>query len=264
MFVGEAEVDDITEVVLCFISNITTLFSEVTLKIEGESTSAIEIYKLMNKLKTSLMQRQSDKFFGFLAMQKLEVFHDKHCKRKLENEFLQFYDSALAYMAKSFDFSDTSLLSILSPLALDNGFPDMSQLTAICKALCIDFADSMYDEFCDLRAFYVSPSLPASFHQSNVYEKWKVLLSKMTCPNVQKIVSLCLSLPSSNAGAERVFSAMNAKWTDVRNRAAPELIKAEIQVKHNFDHSCKEFYQWCLKDEQLLKLVKSTSKYDFK
>ena len=70
MFVGEEEVDDITEVVLWFISNITTLFSKVTLKIEEESKSAIEIYKLMNKLKTSLMQRQSDKFFRFLAMQK--------------------------------------------------------------------------------------------------------------------------------------------------------------------------------------------------
>ena len=70
--------------------------------------------------------------------------------------------------------------------------------------------------------------------------KWKVFLSKIACSNVQKIVAFCLSLPLSNVKALSIFfSAMNAKWTDLHNRAAPDLVKAETQVKHIIDHLCK-------------------------
>jgi hypothetical protein len=48
-----------------------------------------------------------------------------------------------------------------------------------------------------------------------------------------------LALPGSNAAVERVFSLINALWTDEKNILKIETVKALTVVK---DFSCAEFY----------------------
>jgi len=70
--------------------------------------------------------------------------------------------------------------------------------------------------------------------------------------NVFQIVSFVLSIPSSNALVESVFSVMNSKWSDTRNRASVELIWNELFIYFNCSLSCSEFYVYCLGDKKLL------------
>ncbi|QQP51941.1 Uncharacterized protein FKW44_013438, partial [Caligus rogercresseyi] len=53
---------------------------------------------------------------------------------------------------------------------------------------------------------------------------------------------------------ERIFSLMNAKWSDVRNKCSTALIKAELIVSLNYDMPCSEFYSAALKNKRLLLL----------
>jgi hypothetical protein len=53
----------------------------------------------------------------------------------------------------------------------------------------------------------------------NVTEKWCEMLAHFTKENVNAvnikcIISFCLALPGSNAPIERVFSIINASWSD--------------------------------------------------
>jgi hypothetical protein len=76
-----------------------------------------------------------------------------------------------------------------------------------------------------------------------------------------KIISAVLSIPGSNAFAERTFSMMNAKWRADRNRALVQLIKAELQVSLNIQMKCREFYDYALADHKLLTAAASGQKY---
>lgn len=71
-------------------------------------------------------------------------------------------------------------------------------------------------------------------------------------------------MPISNANVERVFSLMKNLWTDERNRMRPELLKAELCVKVNFNLKCSEFFDYVCKQKELIKASKSDQKYNFK
>lgn len=58
---------------------------------------------------------------------------------------------------------------------------------------------------------------------------------------------------------------MKSLWTDERNRLSPESVKNLLMVQYNFKNVCCEnFYKYCLEDKNLLKEIRSKSKYDFK
>ena len=76
-----------------------------------------------------------------------------------------------------------------------------------------------------------------------------------------KIVSYVLSIPASTGFVERIFSKMNSKWSDARNRCSVDLMKCELLVSVNFDLSCNEFHTVVLKDKALLQAARSNNKY---
>jgi hypothetical protein len=71
-----------------------------------------------------------------------------------------------------------------------------------------------------------------------------------------------LALPGSNAAVERVFSLINALWTDEKNRLKIETVKALTIVKTHFkDFSCAEFYVQISEEKKLLEQVHKSDKY---
>ena len=81
---------------------------------------------------------------------------------------------------------------------------------------------------------------------------------KTYAPNLFKIMQYVLAIPVSNAHVERVFSVMNALWSDARNRMSTELVKAEICVQMNLKITCEDFYSAVLKNKTLLNAARSS------
>lgn len=63
-------------------------------------------------------------------------------------------------------------------------------------------------------------------------------------PNLLNLLAHVMAIPVSNSFCEGVFSVMNRHWSDERNRIEIGILGEEICVKHNFDHSCSEFYNF--------------------
>ncbi|KAM7423438.1 hypothetical protein PAMA_011143 [Pampus argenteus] len=120
--------------------------------------------------------------------------------------------------------------------------------------------DELYEEYCATlprQQEIVERRVP-------VLEKWSLLLKGTKTPNLTAVASFLFGIPVTNASVERVFSLMGAAWTDQRNRCSVELIKSEIQVKTNFEYTCKEFYSYALKEKTLLEAARSSKKYKVK
>ncbi|KAL6490104.1 hypothetical protein MHYP_G00004490 [Metynnis hypsauchen] len=150
----------------------------------------------------------------------------------------------------------------IKSLALKSSFT-FSQLSDAVKVLQIGGIldmDELYEEYC--------MTLPRQQEiverKAPVVEKWAILLKSTKTPNLTAVASFLFSIPITNASVERVFSLMTAAWTDQKNRCSVELIKSEIQVKTNFEYSCKEFYSFALKQKALLEAACSSKKYKAK
>ena len=89
---------------------------------------------------------------------------------------------------------------------------------------------------------------------SDVSNRWAKFFTTQQPEDTQllRLVSFVLSIPVSNANCERVFSIMNALWTNSRNRLNFNPFKAELMMKMNFHMSCNEFYEFISKDKDLL------------
>lgn len=81
--------------------------------------------------------------------------------------------------------------------------------------------------------------------------------------NLKKIVSFVLSIPTSNAFCERIFSQLNSLWTKERNIMSIDLIKSELQTRINYEEACSEILSLLnnTEGEKLVKLTRTNDKY---
>jgi hypothetical protein len=86
-------------------------------------------------------------------------------------------------------------------------------------------------------AFFLSPCLS---------DKWCEMFAHFTKQDISAeslkcLVSFCLALPGCNAAVERVFSLLNALWTDEKVGLKMETVETLTIVKTHFiDFSCAE------------------------
>uniref|UniRef100_A0A1A8BIT7 HAT C-terminal dimerisation domain-containing protein n=1 Tax=Nothobranchius kadleci TaxID=1051664 RepID=A0A1A8BIT7_NOTKA len=128
--------------------------------------------------------------------------------------------------------------------------------------------DELYDECVTatslLEHLTKGPQEKEKWQSKGTAEKCIEILQAADLPNIQPVVSFVLSIPSSTGFAERIFSLMKNKWTDVRNKCSTEIIRCELIVTLNCDMSCSEFYSAVLKDKQLLNAARSQKKYKWR
>jgi len=145
--------------------------------------------------------------------------------------------------------------------------PSFQQLFNACRVLkltsSIGDMDRLYDEYSSTKT--VMQGI-VSQPQLSVSDKW--VLFFQSCQEVPatlfQFVSFVLSVPSSNAFPERIFSLMNAKCRQERNRMAVSLIKSELQVYTNYTFSCHEFHSFVLSDQKLIDAAARNDKYKWK
>lgn len=188
--------------------------------------------------------------------------HFKHLSpteiHSFKKDATNVYTRALEYLKKWINF-DNNVLEKFRILSLDEvfSFDCLLELVRICAITVV--GDDLYKEYCILRQ-----TIPKLKTKSKIDERWIEFFKNCDAPNLQKLVGYVLSIPISNANVERIFSLMKNLWTDERNRMRPELVKAELCVKVNFDQSCSDFLSYVEGQRCLLTASKSDQKYNFK
>jgi hypothetical protein len=83
-----------------------------------------------------------------------------------------------------------------------------------------------------------------------------------TLKNIITVVEFSISLSGTYAAVDRVFSLVNALWTDERNRLKVPTVKSIVLVKHHFrSYKCPEFNEFLLRNRKILEQIHSSAKY---
>jgi len=259
-----------TECFLGFLDNALKIFQNVIMFLEKDNALSCETYNILTGLRFKIEQRINDKFFGFICSNALTSFTIDE-QESIKNILVTWYKNALKYLDDHFNFSEDNNLAIMRIFALENAF-SYKDLSVCCDQLSLIKLinmDELYNEFCSIKETLNNiiedrKKTPLSNEKKTIYETWHELFQRLNIPNLLKIFQFIASIPCSNSAAERAFSLCGNAWTDSRNRLSVEHVKAELQVKINFQYNCKEFYNYVVKNKKLLKCAKSQDKYSFK
>ena len=124
--------------------------------------------------------------------------------------------------------------------------------------------DELYDELKTINVTVGRLSKEEDWKFKNSAAKWMPVFQTRDLPNMLSVVSYILSVPSSTGYVEKIFSIIQNKWSDTRNRCSVELIKCELIVALNFEQSCGEFFTNIGKNKKFLAAARSNTKYTWK
>ena len=191
----------------------------------------------MNRLRSQLIARRKDQFYGSKAKQTLRKLLPQQ-QEKFKSLVDRFLEKAVQYLEDKFDFND-QILAHIACLSLNEGQSlQWSELDVLVEKLALDVdEDKLYSDVVILNE--VLDTIPKDLTPDR---KWAYFFSKATeSTELLKVVAFVFSIPVSNAYAERVFSHMEDAWSDKRNRLSVKMVKAELQVRLNFKIPCPEF-----------------------
>lgn len=260
--------DDLIDIYLHFSSHILNLFNKTVKCLEGNSITVLDVFNIMINLKNGLTQRKQDLFFGYETGKKLKILSLPELINKIQNNFILFIDKALEYLNKWFDFSDTNWLFKLSSINLKSNL-NFDCFVSIIENLKLSKLginmDDLYGEISLLNKMY-DQIYTEEFSNLSTAQKWQEIFknSENNFINLYKVISFLLSIPATSAFTERVFSLMNLKWRDERNKASLNLIKNELFIYLNLSIKCSEALKVFSNEDYLLKIAKSNKKYAFK
>lgn len=260
---------EIVNVYLLFCSHFLNILNKTIKCLEGNKVSIIDLFSIMSKLKNELENRINDGFFGAQTLNQLKKLEESRRQTIIDN-FLNCLNKALSYISNRFDFSSNNNFGLLSKINLIlpidySMFVDIIEKFNLSK-LQIDL-DELYSDTVTLKTILKKCSIDESFVLKCSAEKWSNIFQNAPLDSLQnlfKLISFLLSMPATSAYAERIFSVMNIKWRDERNRASIQLIKNELAIFFNFDLDCIESVNYFKGNKQLLSLVNKQGKYLFK
>lgn len=248
------------ECFLYFLNATLPVFSNAIRLLEKEDTLSTDVHGIMLEVKKQIEGRKEDNFYGFEVNMSLEHLTEEE-KNILIKECTLVYDRLLNYLNKWYNFSgNDNVYNIVSVLDLcQSKLFSFNDLVEVGKKLKISFdGNELYNEFSLLKSVVTNHDRK----DSNCCKVWSEFFEKADAPNLFKIMQHVLAVPVSNAHVERVFSVMNALWSDARNRMTTELVKAEICVQMNLKMKCEDFYSVALQDKTLLNAARSSKKYE--
>jgi hypothetical protein len=270
-FIGQQTdelLDDITECTLPelhihFTHHYLHLMTQTILVLESNHVTSMEIFDVMENLKASLAERIDKKFFGATAGQNLKT-QSNYQRSKFTEMAISVYRRTLEYIDEWYDdmpFRDFRALNLRNRDKLK-----YKKVLKATESACVTVeADKLFDEIICINR--VLPQIKKEFAAIPLDKLWVEVLKKgETLSETERVVSKIMSVPISNAFPERVFSMMGYIWSDDRSQLRPEVVKAELATKINFEMKCHEFVNFIKEPDQnhILKCVSNQSKYNFK
>ena len=144
---------------------------------------------------------------------------------------------------------------------------DYDEVVKLARQIAPEIAtmDELFNEVTELNRL-LEKIPPETFDAQSSESKWKKIFkddntNKNAFPCLYKLVSIILSIPVSNAFAERVFSLMGAQWTKERNLLEPETVRALLLIRVNLDMRCPEIYNLLMNNRTLREQIQGSGKY---
>ncbi|KAL0852636.1 hypothetical protein ABMA27_016911 [Loxostege sticticalis] len=224
-------------------------------KVEEEHNSVLEISKILQSVLHMLRNRRIN---NFLPLSVREHLRDNDEAESISNEFISVYKACEDY-----------LMEWITPLE------DF-------KVSCIEFLRirgveiddvKLHDQFCNLISFLKSKSNEdEAYFDLKLHEQWTIYfksVKNIECfSELLKICEFYICISAHNVesltNVERVFSLINnTQWSKERNRLSVQSVKSIILTQYNFKNmSCEDFYNYLLKNKELLSKIGSSAKYD--
>ncbi|CAH0406173.1 unnamed protein product [Chilo suppressalis] len=264
-----------SEAYLWFTHSLMSIYQANLAKVEEEHNSLLEISKILQSVLRMLQNRRNDKFLPLRVRQLLrDNCGENEEAESISNEFFSVYEACENYLKewiKPFDdfkcFEWMTVLKENENLKYEALVPCIEFLSI--RGVEIDDA-KLHDQFCSFISFLKSKSDGDSadkYYDLKLYEQWTMYFK--SAKNIEyfsellKICEFYFSISAHNANVERVFSLINTQWTKERNRLSVESVKALILTQYNFKNmSCEDFYNYLLKNQELLTKIGSSAKYD--
>lgn len=255
--------DDLALAYLGFLMNVFSTFQPILKQLQDDGPLIVELFDIMEKLRTSLIEKESQEFYGHIARTELRNSCNDEGVRRFKTDAKNLFYIAINYLEKWFNFDENKFVC-LRPIRLleEPLFSDLTKIVDTFNIKSID-EDLLFEEFTLLKAFI--KGMNDEEKDYTVDKKWVSFFSKNPeTNNLYKIVSFVLSIPHSNAASERVFSLMTIAWRKDRNNLLLKNLEAELMVKENYGLSCSEFIKYLNNSSdgrEILKLCKSSEKY---
>ena len=258
---------DVVEVYLLIYNHILFLFEEVVKKLEGKDTTCVDVVPIMMSFKDKMTKRREDGLYGYLTRVKLQRLSATE-QNTSRSEFNEFFNTAIRYVEKWFNFSEENWLFSLQPLSLQgrltfNDFQKVTEKLNLLRKLNIHL-DELYDECTTANSTLVRLREDDRWKDKDTAAKWMAVFQAADLPNMLSVISYILSIPASTGYVERIFSRIVNKWSDSRKRCCVELMGSELLFTLNIDQSWADFYHSVSKDKQLLRAIRSDKKYTWK
>lgn len=250
------------------------MFEKNIKKMEKSKICVIEVKKLLDDTKESLIERKAKHFIGIQT--KIEITKLKETSseeamslvQKFETEISEFFEGAIGYLEKwSRSFVKFSVFDWmqLSPIP---EWENIEQMIVYLISINVHISgESCFDQFIYLKTFLTTNInlLSEEWKCKSVEERWLYFLKNTDhLDKKSEFIKMCeylFSIPAHNANSERIFSLMASQWTDERNRLLAESVEAILQCQYNFKMTCSEFYKYIKTQKDILKKVKSSEKY---
>lgn len=266
--------DEFSELYLSLVHSLMNVFHTTINDLEKEHNCLLDIVRIQNSVSKCLENRLQNKFMPMNISQKLDSLREDG----LETEVNNFINSALCLYQSCKDYLDKWTvqcdefecfywLNMKYLKEKDCTFSDIIPSVKYIneKQKCIVLDDViLFDEFCALKEFVLKQD-EAFFLESIDFQWSKFFEQAVNVKCFQSLLHICqffFSIIAHNANVERVFSLINAQWSEERNRLSVESVKGIVTVQYNLKHfTCKEFHAYLLKSPELLKDISSSQKY---
>lgn len=265
LYISDHKIDDSIEIYFLFIHHFSSLFQNTVKIIEASNTTIVDLFNILTQFLNELESRKTHGFYGNEVRIKLSNIQSEVVKGRMLKEFDSFIKTGISYLKTNIE-KNTGLefLKQVNSFSLKTSFPSFEQFVAVTDSLKLKVnLNNLFNEFIAAETIFNNIKDFPKFQLAHCSEKWRNILNSGDFPNLFNFVSFFLSVPSSSAYVERIFSVMNNKWRDERNKCLPELIKAELIIYFNYEFSCLEFFNHIKNERTLLKEAKKSNKYSF-
>lgn len=251
------------------------LYNTTIKRMEAQDISATEITSEIGIFINKLNARKEEFFLTEkvrLLISQVEEEGEKGHLTMLEFRKLcsTFYTDAVDYIEKWAapynEFSDISWVLLKKIPAWEDVVLSLNYVKKIMKVTNID-ENQLFDEYGYVKQYvlpdkirtWVSEKVPTVTRWLEITNHFKD--SDVPCGNILQIVEFTLALPGTNAAIERIFSLVNALWTDEKNRLDVATVGALLTVKTHFEMNCSDFHNFLLQNNKILEEIHSAQKY---